>query len=58
MLFIISVCDALATDDGSATSFLIVVLLLRPEWPAELVVAKVRWWFDWDLRCLIAVMLL
>ena len=39
-------------------SYLIVVLVLWPDGPAELVVAKVRWWFDWDLRGLMAVMLL
>ena len=38
-------------------SYWIVVLLLWPDGPAELFVDKV-WWFDWDLRGLMAVMLL
>ena len=51
-------CVGLVMMGATHLSYLIVELPLWPDWPAELFVAKVRWWFDWDLRCLMAVMLL
>lgn len=52
MLFIVSVCDALASDDGSGTSCLLDCCaafggLIGLQ---GLFVAYVRWWFDWDYR--------